>query len=900
MAVIPSNPQNVYPNEKKPVDGPWPWYVMLIAGVSLTGLFPWLMVCRAFFQRGKKATAFLWLLVNLTIYAAVSWAAFMVRFPWWWIVTSLYAINATWAALAWLVQRTTLGPARKRYHFRQWRLWIAPIFIGALIGFCLATLISIPTAFEDRVAMRNTIDSLDRASVLWSFFEFSLPGIVGGLFLGLWWAGEGRRFGISHVITFLSAFTVTALFWTSLVYLILFLIHKGSFSGTFPFSSVDWSLIPPWVKGFRRFIIDVQTYDVTLLLTVPLLFGAVSRFRDFGKRVLALPLLFVLVLPLTFSEDDWWQSVQGQLTFETSSPHIRTRALAHHWSETLIRRYPNHLQWPKIAEKLARNHYTHERYDQAAELYRQIIARYANVHKWYWTVERARVAVESTDFGRKEEGFQIQIPMVDYEEYLTHNWMTLLTLIRYWEGRESTESDVKIKLKAISRSSDKILLAPMDTLADLDDAARNLGYHVLLLTADLEKAKILINSEIPVIHHVYGSFNLLFGYENNRSMVYSYSFKKLSERLKTADKKEAEEILEMAPEGQGKSKMRLARIANEAYGEYTYPFWESPALKQIGPFMAIVVPEDKREAVAKALQTPLTVLQKESDGTLAAHIGLAFLRNADPVRAVEWARIAAQSTSGPLPLYVAGTAKLFWEARDKKIKSRIPLQDQFPQLSDIIDFFEKPENSDFLERGMIRLKQDLRNSTLPWLITRTCFKLLDQSDRVELELALECANSMVKANPAYAAYWKILAEAHEKSGNVPGMVNALENLVSAHPTDSNAKLHLAYGHVILDRTTETKAVLQKIDPDEIKYDADYAFCLGAVAEGEGEVGTALEHYARAIDMRRYTPIYHLKYGKLLLSEKRFEPARKALAWAAKIDADGKIRAEALQLLPETR
>jgi len=443
-------------------------------------------------------------------------------------------------------------------------------------------------------------------------------------------------------------------------------------------------------------------------------------------------------------------------------------------------------------------------------------------------------------------------------------------------------------------------LNPLASLADLDDAARNLGYNLLILPADLEKANALITAGIPMIHHVYTSFNLLFGYEKNRSMVSTYSFRKLSKRLKTEDKNEAEEILEMAPEGQGKSKMRLARIANEAYSEYPFAFWQSPSLKHIGPFMAIVFPEEKKEVISDALNIAFTELQKESDGYLAAFIGLAFLLNADPVRAVQWAQTAAEKTSGPLPLYVAGVANLFWQARDKKVKSRIPLQDQFPQLAAILDFFNKTENADFLKKGMARLNRDLGTGSLPWIIQRTCFQILDQSDPDELQFALQCVNSMLEANPAYYAYWKTLARTHEKAGDIPGMVQALEGLVSANPTDFKAKLHLAYGYVILDRYTAAKAVLQKIDPDKIKYNADYPFCIGAVAESEGKIEAALKFYSKAIDMRRYTPIYHLKYGKLLLSEKRFESARKALVWAAKIDAGGEIRVEAQQLLPETR
>ena len=53
-------------------------------------------------------------------------------------------------------------------------------------------------------------------------------------------------------------------------------------------------------------------------------------------------------------------------------------------------------------------------------------------------------------------------------------------------------------------------------------------------------------------------------------------------------------------------------------------------------------------------------------------------------------------------------------------------------------------------------------------------------------------------------------------------------------------------------------------------------------------------------MRRYKPIYHIKYGKLLLQEGQKELARKTLQWAAKIDAGEYVKKEAQLLLLKMR
>ena len=116
------------------------------------------------------------------------------------------------------------------------------------------------------------------------------------------------------------------------------------------------------------------------------------------------------------------------------------------------------------------------------------------------------------------------------------------------------------------------------------------------------------------------------------------------------------------------------------------------------------------------------------------------------------------------------------------------------------------------------------------------------------------------------------------------------------PLDFEAKLRLAYGYVVLEQYADAKSVLETIDVSEIKFDADYPFCLGAIAEWEGDIKDALKKYEIAVEMRRYKPIYFLKYGKLLLQEGQQENAKKALEWAARIDAGEEIKQEAEKLL----
>ena len=56
--------------------GPWPWYVLIPAGLALTGLFPWLMVVLAFYRRGEKRTAALISVTHLILFILLGWACF--------------------------------------------------------------------------------------------------------------------------------------------------------------------------------------------------------------------------------------------------------------------------------------------------------------------------------------------------------------------------------------------------------------------------------------------------------------------------------------------------------------------------------------------------------------------------------------------------------------------------------------------------------------------------------------------------------------------------------------------------------------------------------------------------------------------------------------------------------
>jgi len=876
--------------------GPWPWYVLLMTGHCLMGLFPWLMVLWAAFKRGNKRTALLGLIVNLAVYGLFSFYAVKARMPWWWLSSSFYVINLVWAMSAWIFQRIIVGgrpPAR--YIWSERSTWVSPFVIGFIIGVSLSIVTGIPGAMGERYRALAAEDILGRGSVLWIVLQNAYKGIPFGMLLGLWWAGEQRRFSVSHIITFLSAYFSTLLFMTGTGLFLIFLFTKGAVAANFLSHSPEWALTPPWATGLPKVLTIVSQYDLDLLV-IPLLFGAVPRIRDYFKRLLWLPVVLSISLPFFYVDNAWWGVIQGRVFYDMSSSDERTRAAAYETADELLIRYPEHLHWPSIAEAVARYRYESGRFDAAKTLYQTVIQRFKGSNRWYWEVKGAEAALGSTGFGDPGCVSRIDIPVIGYESYLTSNWMGLLSVIRYWEGPQSPESNVTIKLKSLSKSDDKIQLNPLVTIADLDDAVKTLNYEMAILPSSLAELKALISAGIPVILVDKEMFRVVYGFDGGRSAVLFYGFESLSEQTRQEGRGEAKEILALKAEGHGESKERLDRIGREATGEYAVSAWD--AIKYRAPYMVAIYPRSKAQALADAVQQPLDSITAATRGYLSAFIGLEFLRHADPAQAFEWAKIGSRLVSSPFPLYVGELSRLYWESREKIVGTILPFQDQFPELKETELTFGAAENRSFLENARHRFENDFKEGALPYFLLDALKTTLVSSDPDDQEMLIKLGHARVALDPSDADGWKTMAGAYEHTQNLPGMITALEGLTTLEPLNFNAKIDLAYALVLQGEYGKAESALKEIDPEKVKYNGDYPFCLGVVAERNNNPKMALEYYEEAIEMRRYKAVYHLHYGRLLLAGGRKEEAAKALRWAATIDAEGSIKKQAELLLSQ--
>ncbi|MBI9075413.1 MAG: tetratricopeptide repeat protein [Desulfatibacillum sp.] len=877
----------------KQLPGPWPWYAILFTGVGLSGFFVWFMVCWALWARDKKGLCLAGLAANFAVFGAMRLASVHVSCECWILSLGTMFLDLAWTMGAWYFQYSNLGPAPARYRSTKPGQWVAPVLVGGLLGFCIAALISIPQAMESRIEMLSLWDSLNREIVLWDFFKDTFSGIAAGIFVGAWWAGNPKGFRVRDVVCYLAGTMIAGIGLLLLFKLQAFLIAGGG--EALNLDNRFNAVAPSWGDGVGDFVLTLGNYSESLgLIVLPLLFGAPTRFRDFARRTLLIPLAFFCSFPFWMTSNSHWMDYQGKVVYRLSSPDDSERHQAQKELEVLLARYPGHARWPSLAEKHASYLYHEGRTAEAMEYNRRIVEGYSGLNQWFWTVSQAKAILEDSDASRRNPMEWLDVPIIEHESYLTGNWMCLLSVIKYWEGEDVPESQIKARLRAMSETQDVISLRPMLSFAHLDDAASNMGYKTFILPSDIETAQRLMEKGIPVFLEGYQQFYLMVGFDKGRSLSLTYNFFPISNRLLKDNRAEAEEVLGL--EDEGKSRQRRERIRREAYWEMSPNVWEDPAKRVISPFMAVVAPESYLSIVAEAVGQPPEDLERLSKARLAALIGLTYVQAGNPVQAVEWARVSARGTDEPLPLYVAHLAHTLWKNRRENVKSQIGLEGRFEELQEIIDYFKQPAVLDFLEKAEQRFEADLDNPGLPRMIYRDYLPFLHKSDPAQRLIIEKIYNYLVQADPSRSRDWSRLADIYEFANDIPPMVLALEGQISASPVDQKARLRAAYGYVLLDQAEKAKEVLEEADTRRLRHEADHQFVLGAIAEWEEKPEKALSHYSTAVDMRRHIPVYHLHYGRALLAMGRTADAKMALEWACRIDPGTVVTEKAKKIL----
>ena len=876
--------------------GRYPWYAYLLSGYALTGAFCWLLVAALFRQNGRGRTAAAIIATNTLLLAIMIWAALRLEMAWWRLESLVLGFNLAWSMSAWRVQFRFFGQAEPRFRPTQWRRWGAPLAIGALIGAGIAVCAAVAPAISERVAAMNGQEAVVRSSILWQFFKGLPLGLALGVLTGFWWAG-GQRFTTSHVISALAGISLILLADSALLTIFTLIVSGNDLTGAQTAAGDAWALVPGALHGWPKALQTFAGFHSIVLIPMGLLFGAPARIRDFLKRAaIVVPLLVGLGLPLSFFSAQSWGLLQKELVYQTTAPDEGRRDSALDWLQTMLARYPNHAQWPSLAARLADARYAQGATAKARALHQQIIDRFANANQWHTQVAMSRAIVSAPRFGQPSGGPRLTIPMINYQDYLTCNWMALLAGAHYWQNDQTPVSELLIRLREISKDDDEIELPNLTSLADLDDAASALGYHTTILPADPQAARALIEAGFPVLLPIYQTFYLIYGFDDTLGLVQAACFGQLSDQLKATAVQETQEVLMLAAEGQGRGKAQLARIGREATCTWPLEQWRNGRLKDAAPWMAVIYPEGKQNTAAAALGQSVDALAQAHRGLLTALIALSYFDNADPLNCIRWSQIAARSSRDPLVWHAAYLGDLLWRQRAKRIGAALQLEKKIPVLAEVDRFMESESVKRFLQEARQRYTQDLAADRLTWPVRWRLLWLLDREDDPQRRQMITLLRANLTTNPADAAQWRQLADLYALDDQPPARAAALAAAWSADPLNAATALAWARACVLLDDPAQADRVLERIDPAKVRHEADYAFCLGAVAEWRQQPRTALRYYAQATDMCRYRPAYFLRYGRLLMAQGDTAAAKKALAWAARIDGGERIREEAQHIL----
>ncbi len=799
--------------------------------------------------------------------------------------------NTLWSAAAWIMQRSFFGRAPKRYYLRSWKSWLAPFCIALLIGAGLSVIHALFPIIGERFRMIQSRDLEETRVLLWDLFRYLPWYLPYSALVGIWWAGEERRFSPAHIISFLGAILFFGCCLILLSWLTMFILFQGELS----YTGSSWALFPRTDTDLSVKLLSFWSKNMIPYAVIPLLIGAAPRFRDFWKRSFMIyPLVCVLLIGQEFFSPELWQTYQKQIIYELSSPSSVNRERAHRQMEVMIHRFPKHEIHADLTQELADFYYQQGKKEKARDLYHQLISSPSRP-QLFSARTHAEAALSKPKYLYTSS--PIDMPLISYNKYMTNNWMVLLKAARLHRKDVSTEAELLSSLKDLSTKKESIALSPMPTLAELDDNARNLGLASFILHTDFEVTQKLLAHGYPVIVPVKNTFLLVYGLDSERNFAICSDYRYLLYNLKrnTGEDIDKDLLLENGSDADRHEERKRIEHISKFYLPGTY--WDSPSQKDLSPFMSVLFVPGEENTIAEILGQPPHEIKRTSRAHLTALIALNSLKSGDPIQAIHWARKSSRLQPSSLSLQIARTAHLFWQTRDRQPLAKFPLSQNLPALKTLETQMQDEASSTFMEQAAQQFKQALEHQTLPWMIRMQYRDLLDRSIPEERAILLSLMRKNVESDPGDKPGWLYLASLYEWQGDMDHMMQALESAISAGHWDNSLALDLLTLYIRSNKITQAADLFGKIDKSKVQHNADYLYCRAALLAAEGKKQLADDLYNQAITKRKYTPFYHLDYARLLLTNnKDRQKAQTALEWAIRIDADGAVRREAQELL----
>ncbi len=866
----------------------YPWYVHFIGGWSFGSLFSWFLVVRQFFGSGRRKTALLLIFLNLLLYTAICFFGYTSKLKWDLLSVGVIIIDCGWFVSAWLTQYFVFGRAPARFVIKEWKSWIAPVCLAISFGVGLAVVYSVFPMIAHRIQMSQSPDLLTKNLILWDFFSFVPTSLLISLPVGLWWAGEREQFTTSRLLSYLFGLILFYLVLATLYSLFYFLINLGNTHHAL----VNWSVLPLYPQGVQKILLGPLQNNYSTFFIAPLVLGVTPRIRDFLlKSLMYFPLLSLILIGYAGYSNEFWQYNQGDMLYQMAAAEKGKRSRAHDQAERLLSRFPDYRGWPSVGLKLAEYHYLSGCKEKALKFYREVYAKAGTSPRWTREAAVAQAALDSERFGDRSARFLIDLPQVSYESYMTGNWMSLLRILRYYEQDTATQSQTLIRLKMLSTSDEEIKLSSMPTLAELDDSASLLGYEVLLLPSDLGRIKTLLKSGYPVIQPIRHSFYLLYGLDDGRSQIEAADYGSIQA---AAERLQAEDLADTRLDNRNGNEdpTGTSRLSDLAAHKLPYSFWGSTRQRDMGPVIAVVVPKEKMEDLI--VQAGMTIKEpiQQSNAYLTAYIALNALTSGDITGAVEWSLKSYRLRQDPLPLHIAHLAVLLWNSRETILKSSLNLERQFPRLAFVDQYFQQPAIASFLSLAAARFRDDRAAKKLSWMVRNQYMDFLDRSIFDDRKIMIALAQTNIDQEPFSTSDWITLATLQEWDENKAGIIAAYQGLLDSDDWNDTLATRLACLNVEAGQFEQAEKLLSAVSGKTFRFNPDYYYCQGAVAQYKGQTGRADRSYQQAIKMRKYAPHYHRRYAEFLKKEDGdADRINKLLYWASMLDRPGAERTD---------
>lgn len=885
-----------------------PWYVYAVTGHAATFLCSWFLLCRRIFNKGRKKTAILIFSVNLVLFAGSVLLSWYSHKPWYQLLALALAGNLIWSVIPWFAQRLYIGEAPRRYVISEWKTWIEPVCIALIIGIGLSVVHGIFVISSERVAVWTQGSDLRTTKVfLWELFRYIPVYLCYSAVVGIWWAGEGKRFSIVHVLTYLAGMLFFAVCISLLSVLILFLLFHGeTHRGVYA-----WNLMPVSVHGWKLGLNALNSADMTPFVIVPLFIGTVSRFRDFWLRsFIIFPLVSIALYATCFFPPDLWQTYQEEIIHELSDADPGRRTRAYVKLKRMLDRFPNHENRLGLLLRLADFYDEQERFKQADAVYSLVKSesRADSSIRQY-----AQAALNKPAQGSKTA--MINMPMISYTDYMTNNWMVLLRTVHYFTSDELSEEDLLSTLKTISTDKDEIEPAVMPTLAELDDNVRFLGQDCLILPTDRRVTQVLLDNGFPVILPCKHSFLLIRGMAARRDFTIASNYTHVPALLRSNTGEDISREFALLGKKREQKENKEQSIRVDLLSRYLIPgsFWGSPAQKDLAPFMAVVFPPAKAKDLAGIMGTDLQQLKKQSNARLSALIALNAIKTCDPVQAISWARKSNQLAASPLALQIAHLARLLWQSHTFMPLANLPLDRHLPALQKFNDTMNRELETTFMKQAAEQFHSDAQAGKLPWMIRAQYRDFLDRSNPAQRRTLLALAQQDTASDPDDIASRLLQANLYEWQDDQENISRALDAALhvrkpykyiadkKSKAAENRVAIDLAVLYVNMGLMEKAEEVLAGTDPAVSFTSADYYYCKAAVSNWKGKKRQADALFQKAISIQKYTPDYHLAYARFLVQTGGSpDKARKALEWAIRIDPKGNIQPEAEKLLMEIK